>query len=86
MTDEEMIKRMEDLRLGREISLKINDELLEEIKQLKATISKIETITEKVFEEAIGRWHDSDVDLRVFEYLGITEDEYKEWFERSCGK
>ena len=56
------------------------DELLIEVEELKATISKMETITEKVFEETIGRWHDSDVE-NVYEYLGITEDEYKWWLE-----
>ena len=57
------------------------DELLAEVEELKATISKMETITEKVFEETIGRWHSSDVNLRVYEYLGITYDEYKWWLE-----
>ena len=52
------------------------DELLAEVEELKATISKMETITEKVFDETISRWHDSDVE-NVYEYLGITEDEYK---------
>ena len=56
------------------------DELLVEVEELKATISKMETITEKVFEEIISRWHDSDVE-KVYEYLGITEDEYKWWLE-----
>ena len=56
------------------------DELLAEVEELKATISKMETITEKVFEETIGRWHSSDVE-KVYEYLGITEDEYKWWLE-----
>ena len=56
------------------------DELLTEVEELKATISKMETITEKVFDETISRWHDSDVE-KVYEYLGITEDEYKWWLE-----
>ena len=56
------------------------DELLIEVEELKATISKMETITEKVFEETIDRWHSSDVE-KVYEYLGITEDEYKWWLE-----
>ena len=56
---------------------------IEENERLKVVISKMETTTDKVFEETISRWHDSDVDLRVFEYLGITEKEYGDWLTRS---
>ena len=61
-----------------------NDKLKSQVEKLKTTISKMETTTDKVFEETICRWHDSDVDLRVFEYLGITEKEYGDWLTRSC--
>lgn len=28
------------------------------------------------FEERVAEWHSSDSDLTIYEYLGMTEDEY----------
>jgi hypothetical protein len=31
---------------------------------------------EEAFDDAVGEWHDSDSDLPLHEYLGLTWDEY----------
>ena len=34
-------------------------------------------------DDYIEKWHDSDTDCSVFEYLGMTEEEYFLWVENS---
>ena len=33
-------------------------------------------------DDFVDRWHDSDSDLELSEYLGMTDIEYKTWVER----
>ena len=36
---------------------------------------------EDQIDDAVEEWHESDSDLELHEYLGMSWDEYKDWFE-----
>ena len=33
----------------------------------------------KDYDKLVKEWHNSDSELRLFEYLGMTKEEYAEW-------
>ena len=33
-------------------------------------------------DDFVDNWHDSDSELQLYEYLGMTHDEYKLWLEK----
>jgi DNA-directed RNA polymerase specialized sigma subunit len=44
------------------------------IEQLKNGMVTVEAI-----DDFVDAWHESDSDLEIYEYLGMTEEEYGEW-------
>jgi len=57
---------------------------------MKTNKSKIETqkqqldipaVSGSVFDDKIDEWHNSDTPLSLYEYLGLTEEQFKIWLK-----
>ena len=35
--------------------------------------------TPEDIDEFVGKWHESDSEVPIYEYLGMTRDEYRSW-------
>ncbi len=40
-------------------------------------------VSGSVFDDKIDEWHNSDTQLSLYEYMGLTEEQYKIWLKTS---
>jgi len=55
--------------------------ILERIDDLERLVKKNPIVSDGIFDDKIDEWHESDSELKLYEYLGLTFEQYKDWIK-----
>lgn len=47
----------------------------------KAKNLNISNVSDSVFDDKIDEWHNTDTPLKLYEYLGLTKEQYEIWLK-----